>query len=186
MDARYDRTARLLHWLLALLLLGQLAFGWWLGDIPRNTPARGYFVNLHKSVGLIAGLLILLRLGWRLTHRPPALPLSVPAWQHRLAAVSHHALYLLMLVVPLSGYLASNFSKHGVKFFNTLLLPPWGVDDKQVYALFNQTHKAAVLLLLALIVLHVAAAVRHGWRRDGIFSVLHGLPGKAALILRKK
>ena len=168
--ARYDRTARLLHWLIAVLLIGQFAFGWWLDEVPRNTPARGYFINLHKSIGLVLGLLILLRLGWRLLHRPPPLLAATPAWQRRLSDSTHRLLYALMLIVPLSGYLASNFSKHGIKFFNSVSLPPWGVDDRQIYSLFNQTHKLAVALLLGLIVLHVAAAVWHGLRRDGVFS----------------
>lgn len=170
MHAYYNRTARVLHWLIALLLLGQLVFGWWLGDIPRNTPARGYYVNLHKSMGLLLGLLILARMAWRLRHGAPALPDFMPRWQQKLAAASHHLLYLLMLLVPVAGYLASNFSKHGVKLFNVLLLPPWGSDDRQVYTLLNQTHKVAALLLLIMVVLHVAAALMHGIRRDGIFS----------------
>ena len=99
-----------------------------------------------------------------------AAPLSLAAWQQRLAASSHHLLYLLMLVLPLSGYLASNFSKHGVKFFNLLALPPWGSDDKAIYAVFNQSHKISVVLLLALVALHLLAALWHGLRRDGIFS----------------
>ncbi len=170
MQATYDRTARQLHWLIAALLLAQLIFGWWLGDIPRGTPARGYYVNLHKSTGLLLGLLIVLRLGWRLRHGAPAWPQAMPRWQRTLAAASHHLLYLLMLLVPLAGYLASNFSKHGVKFFNTWVMPPWGADDKAVYSVLNQTHKVGAALLLALIVLHLLAALHHAWRRDGVFS----------------
>ena len=170
MASRYARSARVLHWLVASLLLAQCAFGFWLDGIARNTPARGYFTNLHKSTGLLIGLLILLRLYVRLRHRAPALPPTLAAWQQRLAASSHHLLYLLMLVLPLSGYLASNFSKHGVKFFNLLALPPWGSDDKAIYAVFNQSHKISVVLLLALVALHLLAALCHGLRRDGIFS----------------
>ena len=170
MESRYNRTARSLHWLIAVLLLGQFVFGWWLGDIPRNTPARGYYVNLHKSTGMLIGLLILLRVVWRIKHSAPPLPASLPRWQHWLAAASHHGMYLCMVVMPLSGYLASNFSKHGVKFFNTFLLPPWGSDDKQLYAVFNQTHKITAVVLLGLVVLHVLAALQHGLRRDGIIS----------------
>lgn len=170
MESRYDRTARLLHWLIAVLLLAQFVFGWWLGDIPRNTPARGYYVNLHKSMGMLIGLLIVLRIVWRLTHSAPPLPAALPPWQRWLAAASHHALYLGMVLMPLSGYLASNFSKYGVNFFNTILLPPWGSNDKQLYALFNQTHKITAVALLALVVLHVLAALQHGLRRDGIIS----------------
>lgn len=170
MDSRYDRTARLLHWLIAVLLLAQFVFGWWLGDIPRNTPARGYYVNLHKSMGMLIGLLIVLRIVWRLTHPAPPLPATLPRWQQWLAQASHHGMYLCMVLMPLSGYLASNFSKYGVKFFNTFLLPPWGNDDKQLYAVFNQTHKITAVVLLALVVLHVLAALQHGLRRDGIIS----------------
>lgn len=170
MEARYDRSARVLHWLAALLLLGQLAFGWWLGEVPRNTPLRGYAVNLHKSIGILIGLLIVVRLVWRLRHPAPALPAAVPRWQRRLAAASHHLLYVLMLLVPLAGYLASNFSKFGVKFFNAILLPPWGPEDKQLYTLFNQTHKVAVVLLMLLVAVHVAAALMHALRRDGVFT----------------
>jgi len=170
MDARYNRTARVLHWLLALLLLGQLIFGWWLEAVPRNTPLRGYVVNLHKSVGIVIGLLVLARLVWRLSHAAPTLPDFVPRWQRRLAAVSHRLLYGLMLLVPLAGYLASNFSKYGVKFFNTVLLPPWAPEDKQLYTLLNQTHQVAVLLLVILVAVHVGAALVHALRRDGIFS----------------
>jgi cytochrome b561 len=75
-----------------------------------------------------------------------------------------------MLGMPLSGYIASNFSKHGVKLFNWVLLPPWGTDDARVYAIFNTTHVVLSYLFVALIVLHVCAAVRHAAHRDGVLS----------------
>jgi cytochrome b561 len=167
---RYDRVTRSLHWVIALLLLGQFAFGYWLGDMPRNTPARGIVINLHKSSGMLLGLLILLRVFWRFTHAAPRQPSDNPTWQRALAAATHHALYLMMIVMPLSGYVASNFSKHGVKFFNSWMFPPWGPDDKVIYAFFNQTHKVCAILFLALIVLHVAGAIYHALRRDGIMA----------------
>jgi cytochrome b561 len=170
MESRYNRTARTLHWLIAVLLLGQFIFGWGLGEVPRNTPARGYYVNLHKSMGMLIGLLIVLRIGWRFTHSAPALPATLPRWQQWLALGSHHGMYLCMLAMPLSGYLASNFSKYGVQFFNTVLLPPWGRDDKQLYVVLNQTHKMTAAVLLLLVVLHILAALQHGLRRDGMIS----------------
>jgi cytochrome b561 len=171
MDHRYTRTAMFLHWLIALLLLSQFAFGWYLQDVPRGVPARSYFVNLHKSTGMLIGVLILLRIVWRLRHTPPPLPDEVPRWQRRLAAASHFALYACMLVMPLSGYVASNFSKWGVNFFNAVMLPPWGSDDKVVYAFLNQTHKVTSLVLLTLVVLHVLAALKHLLiDRDGVFT----------------
>jgi cytochrome b561 len=158
---RYTTTAIALHWVIAVLLLGQFAFGLVLGDIPRGTPERGLYVNLHKSTGLLIGLLIVLRIGWRLTHAPPPLPGTMPAWQRHAARFNHAALYLCMLMMPLSGYLASNFSKYGVKFFNVVLLPPWGPNDKTLYAIFNQTHRFTALLLALLVALHVLAVAKH-------------------------
>jgi cytochrome b561 len=165
----YTRVAIALHWLIALLLLGQIAFGWFLESVPRGIPARGFYVNLHKSTGLTLAVLILARIVWRLMHRPPQLPSLMPAWERSAARWSHIALYVCMLGMPLSGYIASNFSKHGVKFFNALTLPPWGVDNAQIYAIFNTTHVVLSYLFVALIVVHVMAALRHAIRGDGVF-----------------
>jgi cytochrome b561 len=167
--AHYTGTAIALHWLAALLLLGQFAFGLLLDDIPRGTPARGFYVNLHKSSGILIGLLILLRLGWRLMHAPPPLPETTPRWQRRAARFSHIALYACMLALPLSGYLASNFSKHGIKFFNLVRWAPWGPDDKTLYAVFNGAHHLAALLLALLVAIHVLAVAKHMLiDRDGL------------------
>lgn len=166
---RYTTTAIALHWLIALLLLGQFAFGLVLGDIPRGTPDRGLYVNLHKSTGIVIGLLILLRIVWRLSHTPPALPDTMPAWQRKAARFSHAILYLCMLMMPLSGYLASNFSKYGIKFFNVVHMPPWGPDDRTLYAVFTQTHQLTALVLALFVVLHVLAVATHMLiDRDGL------------------
>jgi cytochrome b561 len=169
MRDRYTTTAIVLHWLIAVLLLGQFAFGLILGDIPRGTPERGFYVNLHKSTGIVIGLLVVLRLVWRLGHTPPQLPAAMPAWQRQASKWTHVILYLCMLVMPLSGYLASNFSKHGVKLFNVVRLPPWGPDDKALYTLFNQTHQLTALLLALFVGLHVLAVAKHMLAdRDGL------------------
>jgi cytochrome b561 len=114
-------------------------------------------------------LIIFFRLYWRLTHKPPPLPASMPAWERAAARVNHYALYACMLIMPLAGYTASNFSKFGVKYFNVFLLPPWGVDNQSVYAFFNTTHVVTSYVFVALIAVHVAAALRHLFLRDGIF-----------------
>lgn len=158
---RYTLVAMLLHWLIALCLAGQFILGWYLEGIPRGVPERGYFVNIHKSTGILIGLLILFRIGWRLTHRPPPSPAYISTWQQKTASCMHILLYVLMLLLPLTGYVASNFSKWGVKFFNTIEIPPWGVDDKAVYAFFNQLHGLISWVLLVLVILHVLAAVSH-------------------------
>lgn len=169
-EDRYSSTAMVLHWVIALAVLGQIAFGWYLQTVPRLTPERTIFVNFHKSTGLLIGLLILVRLGWRLTHKPPPFPAAMPAWEQSAARVSHALLYACMLVMPIAGYTASNFSKFGVKFFNAVLLPPWGPDDRSVYAAFNALHVTTSYIFVALIAVHVGAALRHlFFARYGIF-----------------
>ncbi|MDB5919431.1 MAG: uncharacterized protein JWR40_3665 [Massilia sp.] len=159
-ERKFTRTAIVLHWLIAVLLIGQFVFGWLLDEIPRNTPARGFWINQHKSVGLVIGVLVLLRIVWRLRHAPPP-PLPMPSWQRRAADASHLAMYVCMVVMPLSGYLASNFSKHGIKLFNAVTLAPWGSDDKLLYAVFNQTHKVTAVVFAVLIGIHLLAVAKH-------------------------
>jgi cytochrome b561 len=93
----------------------------------------------------------------------------MPAWERRAARASHFALYACMLIMPAAGYLASNFSKFGVKYFNAVLLPPWGIDDKRIYAVFNTTHVVTSYVFVTIIVIHVLAALRHLYLRNGIF-----------------
>ena len=158
---RYTRTAMLLHWLIAVAVLAQIAFGWYLQKVPRKTPERAVYVNYHKSTGMLIGLLIVLRIAWRLKHRPPPLPASMPMWERRAARANHVLLYACMIIMPLAGYTASNFSKFGVKFFNRVLLPPWGIDDRSIYAFFNGLHVATSYVFVVLIALHLLAAMKH-------------------------
>ena len=167
--AHYTRVAKVLHWLLVALVFGQMAFGWFLRTVERGTPDRSLFVNLHKSTGITIGLVILFRLFWRLAHVPPPMPAAVAYWQRLGAGASHFALYACMLIMPVSGYLASNFSKYGIKYFNVVALPPWGLDDEQIYSVFNTTHVVTSYVFVGLIAIHVAAALTHLLRRDGIF-----------------
>ena len=167
---RYDRVTIALHWLIGIALLAQITFGFLLDDIaPRNTPARAGVVNLHKSCGIVLGLLIVARVAWRVSQRLPPWPPTMPAWQRRAALLGHRALYACMIVMPLSGYTASNFSKYGVKFFG-LSWPPWGAELPAVYGVFNGIHVATAWLFTALIAGHVAVALKHALvNRDSVF-----------------
>lgn len=172
----YTSVAVWLHWLIAILVLLLIGLGWYMVDIPKNTPARAYFFNLHKSIGLVAFSVVALRLVWRLSHVPPGLPASVKQWEVLAASWTHRLLYAGLLVMPISGYVASNFTKFGVKFFG-LELPPWGPEDKVLYGIFNQIHVVTSYIFVALIVLHVAAAFKHLLiDRDDVFRRM--LPGR--------
>jgi cytochrome b561 len=169
MNSRYDNVAIALHWILVVGILSQILLGLYLNEVPRGTPARTIWVNWHKSVGITLGALILFRLGWRLTHAAPALPVSMPRWERVAARVNHALLYVCMVALPLAGYIASNFSKFGIKYFNAIELKPWGVDDRRIYEIFNGAHKVFAALFIALIALHVLAALKHAAiDRDGV------------------
>ena len=171
----YDRVAIALHWVVAIAVLAQLAFGWYLTDVPRGSPERAPLVNLHKSIGLAIWLTVAIRLGWRWSHAPP--PSGGAAWQRVAARATHAVLYAALFTMPLAGYLASNFSKHGILLFGLVRLRPWGRDDASLYALFNGFHVAAAWVLAAFLALHLAAALYHAWKRDGVLDRMwpHGL-----------
>ena len=168
---RYTRVAIFLHWLIGVALLGQIAFGLLLDDIaPSGTPARAAAINLHKSCGIVLGALILLRLAWRLGHQPPPWPRAMTSTKKSAALLGHRALYACMIVLPLSGYVASNFSKYGVKFFG-IALAPWGPQSQELYKVFNGVHVVTAWLFCALIAGHIAIAAKHALiDRDGVFS----------------
>jgi cytochrome b561 len=164
---RYGAVAVALHWLIGAALVAQIAFGFLLDDVaPRGTALRGSVINLHKSIGMVLGVLVLLRIAWRLGHRPA----PAPTWSRmrRLGvAIGHAALYACMVVLPLSGYLASNFSRHGVRWFGHPL-PPWGPDWPRWYDALIAVHDASALILVVLVAGHVVLALRHRGDGDGI------------------
>jgi len=168
---RYDRVAIWLHWGIGVLLLAEIAFGLLLDEIaPRGTPARAGVINLHKSFGIVLGVLIVVRIVWRLGHAPPPWPATMSARRQRAANLGHVALYVCMVVAPLAGYLGSNFSKHGVRFLG-VAIPPWGPDWPAAYSFLVALHDASAYLLLALTIGHVAMALKHALiERDGIFA----------------
>ena len=157
---KYTGVSIGLHWLLAIALIVQIGLGLWMGDIPKGQPERAYYFNLHKSVGMVLFALVVIRVWWRAGHPAPALPAAMVGWQRSAATASHHLLYLCMFVMPLSGFIGSNFTKYGVKFFGTQV-GPWGWEDKGIYAVLNGIHEWCGTLFMIIIGVHVLAAVKH-------------------------
>jgi len=167
--ARYTRTAVALHWLIAVLFIGQFAWGWLMQEIPKSPPGmRADAFNFHKSIGLCLLGLMLFRLGWRIAHRPPALP-ALPVWQARLAQITHVGLYVALIIQPVSGYLGSVWSGYPIKLFG-VTLPAWGVKNPELKDAMSEVHLVTSFVLLALVLLHIAGALHHALRRDGIAS----------------
>lgn len=165
---RYGQPAVALHWLHAGLIVALLAIGWTMVDLPKGAERSAAFA-LHKSLGLCALALILIRLAWRRYRAPPPASGQLKPWERRLAVATHAALYLLLFVAPLAGYLSASFTKYPMKFFG-LLLPSIGWPDEQLNAFFNLLHKGAVWGLTFLLLLHVAGALHHALRGDGVMS----------------
>lgn len=171
---RHTRVAVALHWLLALALFAQLALGWWMLDLPKSPPGlRAGWFNVHKSIGLTIALFVVLRVVWRSTHPLPQDGL-LPRWQRQAARLTHVLLYVCMLVMPLSGYLGSTFTRYPVRYFG-IVLPDWNRDWPAAKQLMASVHYATAWLFMALLTLHIAAALWHWLQRDGVTARM-GLP----------
>ncbi len=160
MNPHYTDTAKGLHWLMALLIFGLLALGFYMADLPLSPEKLQYF-SWHKWAGVTVFLLVWLRLAWRVTHRPPAYPLSMNGMQQFLAHAGHLALYALMLVIPVSGWLMSSAKGVQTVWFGVLPLPDLLGRDKELGKQLAELHSALNIGLLALIGIHAAAALLH-------------------------
>ena len=159
MGWRYSSPAILLHWVLAFLIVGQVAVGWYMLFIEKD-PKSGWYFGIHKSFGMIVFLLVILRILWRAKHPPAPLPASVPKWQVRLAHLTQWSLYVCMFLVPIIGFLGASYSQDGVAFFGSQL-PTWVAPNDDTSEMFFSVHIALAWLMVSLIALHVAGALKH-------------------------
>jgi cytochrome b561 len=173
---RYHNFAIFLHWLLAIGVFVMIGLGWYMSDIPKGTPERAFWFNLHKSIGVTIGVLVLIRVWWRLTHKPPALPASMPGWEVTAAKISHGLLYACLIIMPLVGFLASNFSKYGVKYFG-IPIGPFFAENQALRDGLQEVHEFTSYVLVTVIVIHVLAAFKHlVLDKDSVFERM--LPGR--------
>jgi cytochrome b561 len=156
---RYSGVAIALHWLVALLIFGALALGLYMVDL-KLSPTKLKLYSWHKWLGVTIWLLVVVRLGWRLIRRPPPAP-PMPAWQRRAAAATHVLLYVLVLVIPITGWLFSSASGFPVVYFGVLQLPDLVGKDKGLAELFQSVHAALNYVLMAIVTVHILAALKH-------------------------
>ena len=172
---RYTSTAIVFHWLLALAIIGTFGVGLYMSDLPFSV-LRVKLINWHKWAGISILALSAMRVLWRFTHRPPALPARVrafmPPWQHRAANFSHFAMYLLFFAVPLLGWAYSSAAGLQIVWFGVLPLPDLlPVDKEFAKEVLKPLHRYLAYLLGALVMVHVAAAIKHQFvDRDGLMS----------------
>lgn len=175
---RYDAVAMTLHWVIAFAILGTFAGGLVMTNLAAGDPYRFTIYQLHKSFGLTILVLSLARLGWRLTHVAPALPEGTPAWQGVLARATHVLFYALIVIVPLSGWaLVSSATRAVPTFWFGLFEVPHlpglqgFADQRAVFTQVRDAHEILALAMIGLLVLHVAAALKHHYiDRDDVLA----------------
>jgi cytochrome b561 len=170
---RYSRGAIAFHWTIAALVLANLTIGILHDSLPRGWQAMGW----HRSIGVTVLVLSIGRLGWRLAHRPPPLPAAMPPWERTASKAIHWGFYLLMFVMPLTGWIFSSNPERLRPFswFGLVNLPMLPVSSGFAVAA-KEAHELLGWTMAALVVLHVAAALRHHFLlRDGVLGRM--LPG---------
>jgi cytochrome b561 len=155
---RYTRVAIALHWTIAVLVFINLTIGLLHESLLKGT------IPLHKSIGVLVLVLSILRWIWRLTHRPPPLPATVKPWEKGLAHAIHWIFYALIVLIPLSGWIftSASLKRHPFAFFGMFPFPMAPVvQNKAISSAWATGHMVMAYLMIALIVLHVGAALKH-------------------------
>lgn len=172
--ARYSTVAIVLHWLLGLSIFAMFAIGIYMSDLPFS-PTRLKLYNYHKWAGITFLALSVLRLLWRLTNKPPALPRAIeqamPSWQTKVYHATHHALYALFFAVPLIGWAYSSAAGFPIVLFGVLPLPDFVAVDKEFAKQIKELHEISAFALMGLAILHIGAALKHHFiDKDGLVS----------------
>jgi len=160
MTTHYTTTAKALHWSIAVLILGLLGLGFYMTGLPLS-PRKLQLYSWHKWAGVSVFLLAVVRLAWRATHRPPALPQHMGPLERLAAHAGHHLLYVLMFAIPLSGWLMSSAKGFQTVWFGVLPLPDLLGKDKALGDLLQTVHMGLNFTLVAVLLAHVGAALKH-------------------------
>ena len=157
---RYTGVAITLHWLIAAAILCTFLLAQYMTELQLS-PVKLKLYSYHKWIGVTIFLLVLIRLAWRVAHRPPPPPVSMPAWQHSAAGIAHFFLYALTLAIPVSGWLMSSALGFQVVYLGLLPIPDLLAKNKDMADQLKQLHEALNWLMVLVVALHVAAALKH-------------------------
>jgi cytochrome b561 len=167
----WGSLSRWFHWILGIAIIGMIAYGWWMNHFPARAD-RFFYRSIHADIGYVVLLLTVIRLIWRGINPTPALPDDTPRWQRIASRVSHWALYLVTILVAMLGWAHSGArppNQNYASFFGLFNVPQFTSPDKVAAGAYEDRHIFFAYALLALIVLHVAAAAWHHFiRRDRV------------------
>lgn len=178
MNTHYTATAKALHWTIALLIFAVLSLGFYMTDLSL-TPSKLMLYSWHKWAGVTIFLLALVRLVWRATHQPPALPEHMAPIEQLVARFGHTLLYMLMLAIPLSGWLMSSAKGFQTVWFGVLPIPDLVRKDQEIGDLMQTVHVSLNFLLIAVLLGHTGAALKHHFfdKDQVLVRMLPRLPG---------
>ncbi|MBD9456340.1 cytochrome b [Pseudomonas sp. PDM05] len=169
--------ARLLHWLMALMVIAMLFIG--AGLAASVSQRHEWLIHLHKPLGIAILALVIVRLVVRFSTRQPPLPADLPMWQVLAAKASHWVLYGLMLVLPLLGWAMISAAGDPVMLGSSVQLPALVAANAPLFAVLRKAHGFLAYLLFLTVLLHLAAALFHGLiRRDGVLRSMTGVSAK--------
>lgn len=157
----YGLISKLLHWLIALMILTLIAVGIYMTGLDKEDPTRGQIYSLHKAFGVTVLGLAVLRILWVRLSQPPELPAGLQDWEKTLSKLVKGLMYLLMLAVPLAGYLLSNSAGKPVSYFGLFELPAVVGKNSDWAEVFGEVHEIFAFVLLGLVGLHLAGALKH-------------------------
>ena len=155
---RYSHGAATFHWLTVVLVLAQLYVGFTFGELAKGTAERSEMFAIHKTLGATILIVTLLRLAYRLLRPPPPYPADMPKWDRALAVWSHRIVYAVLIALPLTGLIAVSGKGGMVDLLWGLKIPALPIGDGE---LFGEVHEILVWSAIALVVIHVAAAIYH-------------------------
>lgn len=158
--AAYTRPAIALHWVLAILIVGNIAFGLYTVDLPLSPQKLRYF-SWHKWTGVTIFILAAMRLLWRLGHPAPALPEAMKGWERKVAHATHALLYVLFFAAPLTGWLFSSAAGFQTVYLGVLPIPDLLSKDKELAEVLRITHHWVNYTLAAVVAVHIASALKH-------------------------
>lgn len=175
-ETTYGSVAKWLHWLIFFFILGLLIAGFSL-DFISDRPTKISVVVLHKAFGLTVLALVVLRIFWALSNIKPKLPTSIPAWQRFGSTSVHYVLYVLMLAMPLSGWMMATAANKAPSYFGLAVIPmPFVPVDKDLAKFANTSHWLLAWLIVGFVSLHILAALKHHFiNKDNVLKRM--LPG---------
>jgi cytochrome b561 len=166
--ARYTPTAQVLHWLIALLIVAQFVLARMAAPLPLGAHKLALLAE-HKSFGMTVLMLALIRLAWRLKNLPPSLPAKMHRIERFLARFTHVSFYVLLIAMPLSGWLMSSAKSYSVSWFGAFTWPNLIGPNETAFSFFKTLHHFLGNVLFAIAALHILAALKHHfWNKDDV------------------